>query len=477
MITEISAQTLPKLTPIIKPWVSQLLRNKGLLNEILEKYGSPVNIHNKGEFHENCRAFQEVGENLGVDLGIFFARKANKCKTFVSEAKAANIGVDTASYQELADCIEVGLPSDKIVLTAAIKSRKLLELAVNNEVLVVLDNLDELELLQSTCKKLGKSCKIGLRVSGFLFEDTLPTRFGICLQEAKVLLLEEFTPNGKFRLLNFQGFHFHINGYSIQQRATALSQTIQLADQLRAEGIECQFIDIGGGYLVNYLESADEWNEFHQELNKAILGKRKPITYRNDPLGMFLHKGEIFGSPKVYPYYNEHPKGIFLQGILESKFDSDTKLHEALSSRHIQLRIEPGRSLLDQTGITISEVMFRKKTSQGHRFIGLGMNRTQLRSSSEDFLLDPIFISNADSQNPEPVEGYLVGAYCLEQELILKRKMEFASLPEVGDLVCFVNTAGYMTHFYESQAHLLDLAKNLFFEDEENFEGVFADKY
>jgi len=34
-------------------------------------------------------------------------------------------------------------------------------------------------------------------------------------------------------------------------------------------------------------------------------------------------------------------------------------------------------------------------------------------------------------------------------------------LPQVGDLVIFVNTAGYMMHFFESSAHLFPLATNL----------------
>ncbi len=444
---------------------------------MIDEYGSPINIHNKGEFHENILSYQTVGESLNLDLEIYFARKANKCKTFVSEAKKANIGVDTASFQELSDCIDVGISREKIVLTAAIKSKKLLELAVKNEVVIVLDNYDELQLLQSICQNLSTRSKVALRVSGFLFEDALPTRFGIGLEEVRTLLIQQFKPEGEFSQLDFQGLHFHINGYSIQQRAISLVQTIHLVDELSDSGIQTKFIDIGGGFLVNYLESEEEWNEFHQELKMAILGKSKPITFRNDPLGMFYHNGEILGSPKVYPYYNDHPKEIFLRQIMESKFDGNTKIFEALNSRKIQLRIEPGRSLLDQTGITVAEVMFRKTNSQKDNFIGLAMNRTQLKSSSEDFLLDPFFIAQENPQEAIPFEGYLVGAYCLEQEMILKRKISLPWLPAVGDMICFVNTAGYMTHFYESQAHLFDLAKNLFFEDEEEFSGVIADKY
>src|SRR5690606_9297660 len=133
--------------------------------------------------------------------------------------------------------------------------------------------------------------------------------------------------------------------------------------------------------------------------------------------------------------------------------------------RGISMRMEPGRSALDQCGITVARVAFRKRDSQGNLLVGLEMNGTQLRSSSADFLLDPIHIPSATVTNSvSPVDGFLVGAYCLEQELILKRRIRFKAYPQVGDLVVFVNTAGYMTHFYESEAHQFELASNVFFD-------------
>ncbi|HCV81197.1 MAG TPA: diaminopimelate decarboxylase, partial [Zunongwangia profunda] len=52
-------------------------------------------------------------------------------------------------------------------------------------------------------------------------------------------------------------------------------------------------------------------------------------------------------------------------------------------------------------------------------------------------------------------------AYCLERDVLLKRKVTLPKLPEIGDVVVFVNTAGYMMHFFETQAHLFELAPNL----------------
>ena len=39
--------------------------------------------------------------------------------------------------------------------------------------------------------------------------------------------------------------------------------------------------------------------------------------------------------------------------------------------------------------------------------------------------------------------------------------MTLKQLPSIGDVVIFVNTAGYMMHFYETEAHLFKQAQNV----------------
>ena len=61
----------------------------------------------------------------------------------------------------------------------------------------------------------------------------------------------------------------------------------------------------------------------------------------------------------------------------------------------------------------------------------------------------------------EPIEGYLVGAYCIERELITWRRLRFPNGVAVGDMILFVNTAGYQMHILESASHQIPLARNL----------------
>jgi diaminopimelate decarboxylase len=59
------------------------------------------------------------------------------------------------------------------------------------------------------------------------------------------------------------------------------------------------------------------------------------------------------------------------------------------------------------------------------------------------------------------IERYLVGAYCIERELLIWRRMCFPHGVAVDDVVVFPNTAGYFMHLLESSAHQIPLAANL----------------
>lgn len=465
MNTNQNLESIP-LTPLLHTWVEDILVNNQLIHAAIEEYGSPINIHSLRPFEENIKAYKDVFLEMGLKHKIYFARKANKCIAFPIAATECGEGADTASYRELKECIDAGINAEHLILTAAVKNKRLIELAVEQNVTVVLDNLDEWDLLKEVVSQKNKCVRINVRLGGFYFDDKiLPTRFGFSLEDA-FQFIKELHNNEP--LINFTGLHFHLNGYSVEHRAAAVEQSLQLIDRLSLEQIKTESLDIGGGYLMNYLSEKSQWEYFNKELKRAVLGEREPITYQNDTLGMIKVNNKLYGEPTVYPYYNELYKSIFLKAILSSySAKYNQLLFKLIEERNIEVRMEPGRSLLDQCGITAAKVAFRKKDTDGNWLFGLEMNRTQLRSSSADFLLDPIHIPKAtEKDSREAVSGFLVGAYCLEQELILRRKITFLEFPEVGDLVVFPNTAGYMMHFFESEAHLFELAKNLIFKDQ-----------
>lgn len=443
--------------------MQEVTEDRSLLHDLFEQHGSPINLHYLDAFVENYQAYTKILDRHKLKHNIFFARKANTCRAFPKEAQRLGFGVDTAGYRELKQCLELGCSPDSIILTAAVKNERLVRLALANDVVMMLDNEDECRLVHRMAQELGKTPEIGIRISGFQFEgQKLYSRFGFDVETVADFISQRLGAGNECDTLRFTGFHFHLDGYSVSQRSEALIQTLQLTDELEHKGISTSFIDMGGGLLINYLSDNAEWEAFWVELRKAIRGDRKRITFSNNGLGYKIIEGKLRGTPEVYPFYNEMPKEQFLEAVLSYKNGEGKTVAALLHEREIEFRMEPGRSLLDQTGMTIAKVAYRKKDQRGDWLVGLEMNRSQLSSSSADFLLDPIFISMQPAEAQEkPTAVYLTGAYCLEQDIILKRKIVVPHLPQIGDAVAFPNTAGYMMHFYETRSHLFDFATNL----------------
>ena len=467
METSSTITTYPALRPITAPWMHQIMEQPDVLTKLLEMHGSPVNIHSLAPFGNNYAAYKAVFEEYNLRHLVLFARKANKSKCFVKEASHLGFGVDTASFRELEECLNLGCPPEKLVCTAAVKTPQLIKLAIDHQVLIILDNEDECALVQKIAVAENKRARIGFRISGFHFEgEKLYSRFGFDTDEILPFIKHSFN---QFDLLDYEGLHFHLNGYSIPQRATALKAAIDLSDELLPLGLTTRFIDIGGGLLMNYLKSKAQWQHFEEVLKLAVQGLHPPITFQNNGLGFEIIDGALKGEMKVYPYYNDTPQAVFLKRILETTDQHGQNLAQLLNQRHIEIRMEPGRSMLAQAGMTVARVAFRKKDAIGSWLVGLEMNMTQMHSSSADFLLDPFVIHQQPLEVAagEGTSVYFTGAYCLERDILLKRKILIKQLPAIGDLVIFVNTAGYMMHFFESEAHLFELAKNLVFQPKE----------
>ncbi len=152
------------LRPRVADWMRDALQDQRLF-EWVENWGSPLHLHSLVPFGENVRSLQEVAEQFDLSLMVQFARKANKCLAFVDESRRLGCGVDVASERELQQAIAAGLPGDRIVCTAAIKERALLDPCVQHGVSVVIDNADELQLARSVAAP--NPLRILLRVSGF----------------------------------------------------------------------------------------------------------------------------------------------------------------------------------------------------------------------------------------------------------------------------------------------------------------------
>ncbi len=420
----------------LEPWQVALCRDPDRLADLLEQHGSPLNLIAPAPMARNATELTHAAARAGVELSVYFARKANKALSLVDEALRLGLGVDLASARELDQALARGVPGGRMVMTAAVKPRPLLELCVRSGTTVVLDNHDELAALSAVATTHGTPARAALRLSADLGPDRPASRFGFEREDA--LAIAAGPPPAGVLL---DGVHFHLDDYAAADRVRAIAQALPLLDALRAAGHAAAFLDIGGGIPMSYLDDGDGWERFR--------AAGPELMYDGHRLG------------PVYPYHQSPVRGAWLSEVLESASpDGGGSIAAALRGREVELRCEPGRALLDGCGMTVARVVHRKRRRGGDWLIGVEMNRTQCRSTSDDFLVDPLLLPAGDGPR-EPMEGFLVGAYCIEAELLTWRRLRFPRGVAVGDLVVFPNTAGYLMHILESSSHQIPLARNV----------------
>lgn len=429
---------MPPLEATTFEWSEKLLSGEDACASLLDRFGSPVNVLNAGPMRSNIDELVGAGAAAGVETKVFYARKANKALLFADTVRDTGNGVDVASENELRQVLERGMPGDRIILSAAIKPARLLQLAVDNGVVISVDNRDEYDRVEQLACAAGSVARVAPRLAPD--PDAMPpTRFGERLGAWASHLKHKSVH------VDVVGVHAHLHGYTAADRQAALRECMTLCDCLRESGHLPEFIDIGGGVPMSYLAHEEQWHDYQHAIEQQRDGYATPFTWKADPLR------------NTYPYWQNPTRGEWLTEVLSGG------IAEGLRERGLRLHLEPGRSLLDGCGAILTRVAFTKTRSDGLPLVGVEMNRTQCRTTSDDFLIDPVLVKRNKGKDDgrEPVEAFLVGAYCIEDEVILRRKIRFPEGVAPGDIIAIPNTAGYFMHILESASHQIPLAKNV----------------
>jgi diaminopimelate decarboxylase len=439
----------PPLRPKIAPWMKRLAESYDNVRPLIDKFGSPIHVVVESEFKRNVEDLLKPLQERRLNGGLYFARKANKLPWFVTAANDCGIGIDTASLAELTEAISLGADPQHVTVTAIAKTTELISTAVQFGALLIIDNNDELNMVDVIATGLGTEARVGIRFSGFVNNGRkIYSRFGFPVEEGS-RLLERVCGSSSLKV---ELLHAHLDRYDPTDRAAACRQLIALRDRVSLSGIEINKIDIGGGILMRYLDEQQQFESFLDSYAGAARGEKPSFLFRN---GIF---------DDLYPAWNDLSKERFIAAILDQT-ENQVPLHEEIRSRHLEVYFEPGRALLDNAGVTLATVSFRKRDSEGNLLIGLTMNRMNLRPFRAEFCSDPTFICNGERE-PLSEGAFLVGNLCSESDLIYRRKINVPVMPEPGDIVCFYNTAGYLAHHMEIGSHGDPLPINVLLNEE-----------
>ncbi|MFD9037630.1 alanine racemase [Streptomyces bottropensis] len=416
------------------PEVRALLGD-ALLHELSHGLRGPYHVLFPDRFDTNATAFRQAFTEAGVDGRVFFAKKANKAAVYAERAAVAGLGVDVASQGELREALAAGVRGEDLVVTGPAKADDLLRVALLQGALVAVDALDELDRLLSLAAELGRTARVLLRR---LPPQQPHSRFGMDDGELDAALRRCATGP-----VDMEGFSFHLSGYDTRQRTDLTAELIHLCARARGLGLRADRISIGGGFAVDYV-AADDWRRFEES--------RRPEHF---------HAEKSFGG--FYPYHSPVAGADALRTILAATptgADEGTSLAGLLRAAGITLLVEPGRALLDQAGFTVFRVQGVKERD-GYAL--LTVDGTSLSLSEQwfdsEFLPDPVLVpaGTRPVADAGPYPACVGAATCLESDMLTWRKIPFPLRPAAGDLLVYLNTAGYQMDSNESPFHDLPL--------------------
>lgn len=240
----------------------------------------PANVIFADQFISNINKFKGIFTQYFSHENIFFSCKCNKSYALLKYASEQNCGIEVSSNYELNDALKY---TKRIIASGPAKDKNYLNNSINNNVIISVDDIEELKLI----KQINKPTRVLLRISDLLGKIS---RFGINLNQI-YLCLDIIADS----LIQLEGFSFHINDYSLDDRIGAINEIIEL---IELKKINIKYIDIGGGLPTNYC-SKEDYNSFLKNNNKEMYFKEHFI---ND----------------YYPYYSEIADENALDYILKN---------------------------------------------------------------------------------------------------------------------------------------------------------------
>lgn len=453
------------LEPRTAPRMAALLRAEDFLRGLVDALGSPLNVVLPDQIADNVTAFRAMYAKHRLGGQIWFAHKTNRSAALMRRLAATGAGADVASLGELQHALGAGFTPDRIMATGP-KTPEFLWLAARTGATVHVDGRAELDDLAELVRAYAlPRVRILLRLSAFEAPGarvlSRTSRFGSPAGELDGLLKAVAEHHQAVDLI---GVGFHLDTTSVAEKAVALEGSVRALDAVRERGLRPRVVDIGGGFGVNYLARREQWERYTTELTKAVLGQRPELTWRGHGYGLRAEAGTVRGALGLYPAYRPAAGEEYLDELLSAPASSlgGRPLSALLLENLYDLYTEPGRALADQCGLTLARVLEVRRTERGDRLVRLAAKADDIGLEDHGVLMDPVVLGDGGTRpaGSDPAAGvYLAGGLCLEADLISRRKVHLPRLPVPGDLLGFVNTAGYCMDFQASRAQQLPAAR------------------
>lgn len=367
------------------------------LVKLTEKYGTPLYVLDEATIRKICKDYKDAFKGY-PKVNMMYASKA-LCSSATSALIASEgFGFDVVSSGEIFTVYKSGANMSKVLFNGNNKSYDELSLAIELGVgRISVDNFFELSLLNEIAKSHKKIVNILLRITPgiechtheYIQTGHLDSKFGFDLtqiDDAVELIVNDYTN------LKLHGLHAHIGSQIFEKSIYGDEIEILVKEIARLDekfGLKLDEINIGGGLGVKYVEA-----------------DYPPSTYE---------VAEIV-IKRLY------------ECIEKYKIDAPA------------LFIEPGRSIISTSGVTLYTLGSSKQVPKGKIYFAVdGGMADNARPSMYQAEYDAQIANKPDYELAQTVT--VAGRFCESGDILIKN----IKLPEIeeGDILCVYNTGAY----------------------------------
>ena len=283
------------------------------LSKLTQDFGTPLYVYSKEAICSAYRAYDSacIRPDGTRRARIHYAMKANSNLAVLDELKQLGAGFDLVSGGELARALHIGADPKSLVFAGVGKSSAEIENALRVGVKCInVESIPELQRINAIAKTMNLRAPISLRVNPDVDANTHPyistglkdNKFGIAYYE----VLKTYREAALLPQIDVIGIDCHIGSQitSASPYLDALDKVLDLITQLQREGIKIHHLDLGGGLGIDY-------------------GGESP--------------------PNITEFTN-----TLLNRVEERGFG------------HLEVLLEPGRSLVGNAGILLTQVEYLK---------------------------------------------------------------------------------------------------------------------
>lgn len=225
--------------------------------DLAREHGTPLFVYSVAAMRAAVAAYQRG--LAGRDALICYAMKANSTLAILEVFARAGCGFDIVSGGELERALRAGAAPERIVFSGVGKTRAEMRRAL--EVGIGCFNVEsrgELDVLDAVARELGVRAPVSLRVNPDVDAQTHPyistglkgNKFGIAHDEA----LDAYRHAASLAGLQVVGIDCHIGSQitSTGPYLDALDRVLDLVEAIEAAGIPLHHLDLGGGLGIEY---------------------------------------------------------------------------------------------------------------------------------------------------------------------------------------------------------------------------------